>query len=325
MTSLSPWRALRHRNMRWFLVGHGMSLGGSWMQSLAQAWLVYALTGSPLLLGVVEFLSRAPILVFGIVGGAIADRWPRRQLLMVTNSILLLQASTLAVLTLTNLITIEWIIGLAFLLGLVCAVEIPARHAFISDLVPRSELPSAIGINSSLFNATRVVGPSIAGLIIAMYGEGLCFLLNAVSFLTILICLSVIQITPQSKADSRNTFHLLAEGLDYAKRTPHVRFLLSLAMILSMAALPFTTLLPVFAKDILQGGPQTLGNAHGSVGARCTLGCPVFGQTCRRQRVGFVYRSVGSLFWDWVAGLSRQSHALAHHPSPTYRRFWNGQ
>ena len=271
MTNTSPWRAFTHKHFGVFLIGHGFSLCGSWIQSMAQAWLVYRLTGSPILLGVVEFLSRSPILLLGVVGGALADRWPRRRLLLVCHSLMLLQAGALAVLTLTGAITIEWILGLALCLGLISVVEIPARQAFLTDLVPRSDIPSAIGLNSSMFNAARVVGPSVAGFVVAVSGEGVCFLLNAFSFLVILGCAAVIRTAPRRKTGQEETLHLLAEGLRYAWRTPHVRALLALATVLSLAALPFTTLLPVFAVDVLRGGPGSFGAlmAATGIGALC--------------------------------------------------------
>src|SRR5690349_4779424 len=156
------------------------------MQSMALAWLVYRLSGSPFLLGLVELVSRAPILVFGIVGGLFADRWPRRQLMMIAEASLLVQATLLAILTLSGAITIGWILALALLLGIFSALEIPVRQSFVADLVPHQDIPSAIGLNSSLFNGARIVGPSLAGLIVGLAGEGVCFAINAVSFVIIL-------------------------------------------------------------------------------------------------------------------------------------------
>ena len=259
MTPTSPWRALSQRNYALFITGHGISLCGSWMQIVAQAWLVYRLTGSPVMLGVVEFLSRSPILLFGVLGGVVADRWPRRRLLMVAQALLLLQATPLAVLTLTGSITIEWIMGLACLLGLVSALEIPARQAFVIDLVPRSDIPSAIGLNSSMFNAARVIGPSLAGLVVSTLGEGICFLVNAISYLVVLGTVGAIRIKPKHRPQHTGTLRLLAEGLHYAWHQPHVRALLVLATLLSLAAFPFTTILPVFAVEVLHGGPGSFG------------------------------------------------------------------
>jgi MFS family permease len=255
----SPWRALAHRNYALFFTGHGLSLCGTWMQSMALAWLVYRLSGSPFLLGLVEFVARAPILVFGIVGGLLADRWSRRRLMVVAEASLLVQATLLAILTLSGTITIEWILALAFMLGIFSALEIPVRQSFVADLVPRQDIPSAIGLNSSLFNGARIVGPSLAGLIVGVAGEGLCFLINAVSFLIILGCLWAMRVEPKRRQSAGNAWEQLQEGVRYAWHTPHVRAVLSVTAMLSIVSMPYSTLLPVFARDILHRGPEGLG------------------------------------------------------------------
>jgi MFS family permease len=255
----SPWRALGHRNYALFFTGHGLSLCGTWMQSMALAWLVYRLSGSAFLLGLVEFAARAPILILGFVGGLFADRWPRRRLLMVAETSLLIQASILAALTLSGWVTIEWILVLALFLGIFSALEIPVRQSFVGDLVPRQDIPSAIGLNSSLFNGARIVGPSLAGLLVGIAGEGICFALNAVSFLVILICLWAMRLQPKPVREVGNAWHELREGLDYAWGTPHVRAVLSVTAALSIVSMPYSTLLPVLTRDILQRGPEGLG------------------------------------------------------------------
>jgi MFS family permease len=255
----SRWRALAHRNYALFFTGHGLSLCGTWMQSMALAWLVYRLSGSPFLLGLVEFVARAPILVFGIVGGLFADRWPRRQLLIIAEASLLIQATLLAILTLSGTITIEWILALALLLGIFSALEIPVRQSFVADLVPRQDIPSAIGLNSSLFNGARIVGPSLAGLIIGLAGEGVCFAMNAVSFLIILACLWAMRLEPKPRQAAGNAWAQLQDGVRYAWHTPHVRAVLSVTAMLSIVSMPYSTLLPVFARDILHSGPEGLG------------------------------------------------------------------
>jgi MFS family permease len=255
----SPWRALAHRNYRLFFAGHGFSLCGTWMQSLALAWLVYRLSGSPFMLGLVEFIARAPILAFSIVGGLLADRWSRRGLMIMTQAAFLLQALALAALTLSGLVTIGWILALAVLLGIISALEIPVRQSFVADLVPRSIIPSAIGLNSSLFNAARVVGPSLAGVIVGSTGEGVCFLINALSFLMILGCLWAMRLDPKPSLEPGNAWMQLREGIRYGWETQHVRAALAVTTVLSIAAMPYSTLLPVFAKDILHSGPEGLG------------------------------------------------------------------
>ena len=226
---------------------------------MAMAWLVYRLSGSPFLLGLIEFIARAPILLFSVVGGLLADRWPRRRLMILTQAAMLVQAAALAVLTLSGAVTIGWLLGLALVLGVISALEIPVRQSFAADLVPRQDIPSAIGLNSSLFNAARIVGPSTAGLIVALVGEGPCFAVNALSFLIILACLKAMRLEPKTYQEPRHPIQLLKEGFSYAWHTPHVRAVLAVTAMLSIFAMPYSTLLPVFARDILQSGPEGLG------------------------------------------------------------------
>lgn len=229
------------------------------MQSMALSWLIYRLSESPFLLGLMEFIARSPILVLGLVGGLLADRWPRHRLMVVTQIAFLLQASALAALTLSGLITIGWILWLALLMGLISAIEIPVRQSFVADLVPRSDLPSAIGLNSSLFNAARVIGPSLAGIIVSSVGEGICFLINAVSFLVILGCLRAMRLEHKPRPQAGRPMEQLHEALRYAWHTPHVRAVLLVTAVLSVFAMSYSTLLPVFARDILHSGPGGLG------------------------------------------------------------------
>lgn len=226
---------------------------------MALAWLVYRLSGSPFLLGLVEFAARSPILIFGFIGGLLADRWPRRRLLMIAETSLLIQASILAALTLSGLITMQGILVLALFLGIFSALEIPVRQSFVGDLVPRHDIPSAIGLNSSLFNGARIVGPSLAGLIVGIAGEGVCFAVNAVSFLVILLCLCAMRLDSKPPRTVGNVWEELREGLQYAWHTPHVRAVLSVTAVLSIVSMPYSTLLPVMARDILQQGPEGLG------------------------------------------------------------------
>jgi MFS family permease len=244
------------------------------MQSLAQAWLVYRLTHSPFMLGLVEFLMRAPILVFSVAGGVLADRWSRHRLLVLTQTLSLLQAAALAGLTLTGWITIDWILLLALVLGIIHALDIPIRQAFVGDLVPKSALPSAIGLNSSIFNAARIIGPSIAGPLVVFVGEGICFAANALSYLLVLACLAAMQITTSGRTvrHDLSPLRFVREGLAYAWHTPHVRVLLAMITVLSIAAMPHATLLPVFAGEILRVGPSGLGWFMAATGIGALLG-----------------------------------------------------
>ncbi len=271
-TDGTAWRALRHRNFALFFTGQGLSLCGTWMQNLAQAWLVYRLTGSPFLLGLVEFASRAPILAFGLVGGMLADRWPRHRVMLATQTLSLAQAAILAALTLSGHITIEWILVLATLMGFINAVDVPVRQSFVGGLVPRADIPSAIGLNSSSFNAARVIGPSVAGLLVVTVGEGLCFLLNALSYLIVIGCLAAMRVRETARTAPASAIGFLAEGLRYAWHTPHVRALLILVTVLSLAAMPHSTLLPVFAGEILKTGANGLGMLMAATGAGALAG-----------------------------------------------------
>jgi MFS family permease len=258
-TAGSTWRALDNRNFALFFAGQGLSLCGTWMQSLAQSWLIYRLTGSPLLLGLVGFVSQVPVLGFGLLGGVLADRWPRHRLLLITQTLSLLQATILAGLTLSGHITIGWIMGLAAVLGLINALDMPVRQSFIADLVPRADLQSAIGLNSSAFNAARIIGPSVAGFLVAAVGEGVCFLVNALSFLAVIGCLLAMEVPQKAKAAQAHAIIFLAEGLRYARSTPHVRAVLALIAVLSLTAMPYTVLLPVFAGNVLHTDANGLG------------------------------------------------------------------
>jgi len=229
------------------------------MQSLAQSWLIYRLTGSPLLLGLVGFVSQVPVLGFGLLGGVLADRWPRHRLLLLTQTLSLLQALILAGLTLSGHITIGWIMGLAAFLGLINALDMPVRQSFIADLVPRADLPSAIGLNSSAFNAARIIGPSVAGFLVAAVGEGVCFLVNALSFLAVIGCLLAMRVPQKAKTAQAHAIIFVAEGLRYAGSTPHVRAVLALIAVLSLTAMPYTVLLPVFAGEVLHTNANGLG------------------------------------------------------------------
>ncbi|WP_447978568.1 MFS transporter [Candidatus Nitrospira bockiana] len=285
----SPWRALAHRNYALFFTGHGLSLCGTWMQSMALAWLVYRLTGSPLFLGLVEFVARAPILVFSVVGGLLADRWPRHRLMMVAQCAMLVQAAMLALLTLTGAITMGWILGLSLFLGVISALEIPVRQSFVADLVPRSAIPSAIGLNSSMFNAARIIGPSLAGWIVSGAGEGVCFLINALSFLIILACLRAMRLERAATHETGHAVDLLRDAFRYAWRTPHVRAVLAVTAVLSVFAMPYSTLLPVFARDVLHAGPGGLGLLMAASGVGALIAAF---RHARRQTVRGLGRSI---------------------------------
>lgn len=266
-------RSLRHRNYRLFFVGQLVSLSGTWMQSVAQAWLVYRLTGSAALLGVVGFAGQIPTLIASPAGGLAADQFDRRRTLIATQSASMLLALTLAALTLTGEVTVPWIVGLASCLGLVNAFDIPTRQAFAADLVERTDLVNAIALNSTVFNGARVVGPAIAGLLVARIGEGWCFFVNGVSYVAVILGLLAMRGVPRRGAPAGTSpLARLREGFAYATRTRPVRALLALLGVVSLAGMPYSVLMPVFADTILGGGPRTLGLLMGASGAGALLG-----------------------------------------------------
>ncbi len=267
-------RAFKHRNYRLFFVGQGISLIGTWMQQAAISWLVYRMTGSTFYLGAVMFAGQIPIFIIALVAGVLADRWSRRKMLLATQILSMLQAIILALLVVTHTITVWKIIGLSIFLGIVNSFDIPIRQAFICEMVDRQEdLPNAIALNSLIFNGARLIGPPIAGLLIAAAGESICFLLNAVSYLAVLAALLAMKLTPRSitRNNSRVTTEL-KDGLLYAYRFIPIRAILLLLALISIIGMPYAVLMPVFAKDILQGGPRTLGFLMGAVGVGALSG-----------------------------------------------------
>lgn len=255
------FRALHHRNFRLFFIGQGISLTGTWIQSITMSWLVYRLTNSALLLGVVGFAGQIPVFLLAPLAGVSADVWNRRNILVITQTLAMIQAFVLALLTLTGTIAVWHIITLGLLLGLVNAFDMPTRQSFVVDMVEKQEeLGNAIALNSFLFNGARLVGPSIAGVLIAILGEGMCFLLNAISYLAVIFALLAMKITTRER-ESQVTllFQRLREGFIYALGFSPIRDILLLIGLISLAGMPYSVLMPVFARDILHGGPSTLG------------------------------------------------------------------
>ena len=260
------FESLRLRDFRIYFLGQMVSITGTWMQNVAQAWLVYRLTESSFLLGFVAFAGLLPVLIFGLAGGVLADRYPRKTLMVAAQGIALLQAVTLAVLTLTGWVEVWHIIVLAFVLGIVHAFEMPTRHSFLAEIVPREQLANAIALNSSLFNLARSAGPAIAGWLVATSGEGVVFAINAGTFLLMLLGLWVIRMpaAPSDRGGRRRG--ALAEGLRYAAGHPRIRAALLLLASVSLLSTGYSVLMPVFSKTVFAGGPTTLGMLLGAAG-----------------------------------------------------------
>lgn len=259
--------AFRSRNYRLFFAGQLVSLIGTWMQQIAMVWLAYRLTGSTAVLGLVGFASQIPILLFGLIAGVWNDRLDRRRILLATQALALLQALLLYGLTRAALITPELLIMLAFLLGCIHAVDMPARQAYVAELVlDKAHLPNAIGLNSLLMNASRFLGPTLAGLIVSMAGEAACFLLNALSYLAVLAALALIRTPARPAVPPEPIFTAIAAALTHAWRTRAIRQPLTMVAAFSFLVTPYAILLPVFARDIYGGSAATYGFLLGSAG-----------------------------------------------------------
>ena len=267
-------RALRHRNFQLFFGGQLISLIGTWMQNVALAWLVYRLTGSPLLLGTVGFAGQIPVFILAPAGGLVADRYNRHRIVIATQASALVLALVLAGLTLAGSVRVWHIILLASLLGAVNAFDIPARQAFIVQMVGREDLMNAIALNSSMFNGARVVGPAVAGLVVAAVGEGWCFLANGVSYIAVIVALLAMKGGRRAPAESdeRRAVDHIAEGFRYVWHTTPVRALLLLLGLVSVVGTPYTVLMPIFAGQILHGGARGLGLLMGATGVGALLG-----------------------------------------------------
>jgi MFS family permease len=265
--------ALRNRNFRVFVMGQLVSLIGTWMQSVAQSWLVYRLTGSAVLLGTVGFASQIPIFLLSPLGGVVADRHERRRVLLLTQSTMMVLAMVLAVLTLLGHIHVWHILILASMLGIANGFDIPTRQAFVVELVPRADLPNAIALNSSMFNGARVVGPAVAGIIVSAVGEGWCFFGNAVSYLAVLTSLLLLRLPKRDFAERRpSPFEDILEGFRFVAGTRPIRSLLVLLGLVSMTGMPYATLMPVMAQDVLHSGASGLGLLMGAAGTGALAG-----------------------------------------------------
>jgi len=253
-------RALKHRNFRLFFGGQAISLIGTWMQTVAESWLVFRLTGSEALLGFVGFAGQIPVFLLAPFGGAFADRHDRRWTLVGTQSSALVLAMTLAVLTLTGRIRVWEVFAIGALLGAVNALDIPTRQSFFVEIVGRDDLLNAIALNSSMFNGARIVGPAVAGILVASIGEGWCFFANAVSYIAVIAGLVAMRRpAPRHEPPVSSTFRRIAEGFRFSARTVPVRALLLLLAAVSLAGSPYAVLMPVFAEKILHQGARGLG------------------------------------------------------------------
>jgi MFS family permease len=265
-------RALRHRNFQLFFSGQLISLTGTWMQSVAQAWLVYSMTKSALLLGTVGFASQIPVFLVAPFGGITADRVNRQRLVIATQTCSMILAGILAWLTLSGRVHVWHIFLLAGLLGVVNAFDIPGRQAFLIDMVGKEDLMNAIALNSSMFNGARVVGPAVAGILVARIGEGWCFAANSFSYIAVLIGLLLMKVRSVPRISNRSPIEDIIEGFRWVNRTKIIRSLLFLIGLVSLVGMPYTVLMPVFADKILHGGARGLGILMGATGVGALFG-----------------------------------------------------
>jgi MFS family permease len=286
-------RALAYRNFRLFFCGQGLSLLGTWVQSIAMSWLVYRLTGSGLLLGLVSFAGQIPSLLFSPFIGVWVDRLPRRQVLVATQALSLLQATILALLVWTGSEEIWHLLALSLLLGCINAADMPARQALVVELVEaREDRGNAIALNSVMFNATRLVGPALGGLLIPLVGEAMCFALNAVSYLFSLLSLVLLRLAALEKETEKKSWRRgFRDGWNYTFGHPPIRQLLQLLALMSLSAMPYTVLLPVLAVRYFGGGAPLLGTLMAMAGAGSLCGALIL--AFRRSIVG-LERLVGA-------------------------------
>ncbi len=267
-------RALRHRNYRLFFGGQGISLIGTWMTRVATGWLVYRLTGSAFLLGLVSFAGQIPVLFLGPFAGVWVDRWNRHRVLLITQALSMLQSFALAALALTKIITVNEIVVLNLFQGAVNAFDMPARQAFVIEMVEDSEdLGNAIALNSSLVNAARLIGPSVAGLLIALAGEGYCFLIDGFSYLAVIASLlAMVVVVRPREHEHGSVLSELRDGWTYIRGFHPIWWILLLLALVSLVGMPYTTLMPIFAGRILHGGAHTLGFLMGATGVGALIG-----------------------------------------------------
>jgi MFS family permease len=304
-------RAFKSRNFRLFFTGQSISLVGTWITRIATSWLVYRLTGSALLLGVVGFCGQIPTLLLAPFAGVLVDRWNRHRILVVTQALSLLQSAALAVLTLTGRITVAQLLALQVAQGVINAFDTPARQSFVVEMVgDRADLPNAIALNSSMVNASRIIGPSIGGIIIAAVGEGWCFAIDALSYLAVIASLLAMRLTPRTlpPRDTRMREELRT-GFAYVWGFRPVRWSLLLLSLVSVMGMPYTVLMPAISSKVLHGGPHTLGFLMTASGLGALLGALYLAQRPSVRGLARAMAIASATFGAGLVGFSL-SHTL---------------
>ena len=301
------FRALRHRDFRLYFGGQFVSLIGTWMQSVAQGWLMHRLTSSPMMLGLLSFAQFIPVLPLALHAGVIVDRIPRRTLLLWTQSLQLLQAVLLALAVATDLVRPWMVLVFAFVYGIVNTFDLPARQSFVVDLTGKEDLPNGIALNSAAFNAARILGPAVAGVLVASVGEAGCFAFNALSFVAVIVSLLMMRPLPriESSAPRASVAETLREGLSYAWATPTIRQLLVLLSVCAGFGFQYNVLLPVYARDVLHAGAHEYGWLFSAFGAGSLIAALRMAVTRERWAlrrhlvIGLVTGAVGLLGFAW--------------------------
>lgn len=294
--------ALRHRNFRLFFFGQGVSLTGTWMQTVAQGWLVLDLTNSPFYVGLVSALGSLGVLLFSLYAGVVADRTDKRRAILITQTLQMLHAFALAGLVWTETVTVGSVMALAAFLGIVSAFDIPMRQSFVVEMVGKDDLMNAIALNSSVFNATRVLGPAVAGVIIGRAGVAWCFLLNGISYIAVLRSLAAMDLPPRvPPAGPRSAWAGLAEVTGYVRRDPRVSVLIALTALLSIFGFPVIAMMPVLARDVLRVGAEGFGALMAAVGLGAMAGALGIAAFSRRVPRGRLQLVGGTAFGALVA------------------------
>jgi len=302
-------RALGSRNFRLFFFGQAVSLIGTWMQLIAMRWLVYRLTKSELMLGMVGFISDSPLFLLVPFAGVLADRLKRHRILIVTQALSALQAAILALLVFTDRVEVWHVLVLGGLLGVISAFDITARQAFLVDIIEeRENLPNAIALNSFIFNGALLIGPAVAGILIAVVGEGPCFALNSLSYLAVLGALFLMKIPPKTfSASPLDIKAAIVEGAAYTFASVPIRSILMLVASVSLVAASYTLLMPVFAEDVLQGGPRVYGYLMSATGVGALLGAVFLASRSRLKGLAEMIAGAGVLYGAGFFALSLSS------------------
>src|ERR1035437_550847 len=264
----NTFRSLRHRNYRLFFYGQSISLIGTWIQRIAVPWMVYNMTGSVFLLGLVGFAGQIPTFILAPFAGVLIDKWDRYKILIVTQILAMVQSLALVFLVFNHSIEVWHVVLLSIVLGCINAFDMPARQSFVIDMIEdKKDLGNAIALNSSMFNSARLIGPSVAGILISVTGEGICFLINGLSYIFVIVFLLKMNISPRKiQSKSEQAFKGFKEGFRYTFGFLPIRSILLLLSLVSLMSMPFTVLMPVFAKTILHGGSHTFGFLMGAMG-----------------------------------------------------------